>query len=55
MYNNKQKIEIIFLVFWALTSLTQNDVLQFQKSYVLPHMWTLDQRQTQQGDWALIT
>jgi hypothetical protein len=26
-----------------------------QKSYVLPHMWTLDQGQTQQGDWTLIT
>jgi hypothetical protein len=25
------------------------------KSYVLPHMWTLDQGQTQQGDWTLIT
>jgi hypothetical protein len=22
--------------------------------YVLPHMWTLDQGQTQQGDWTLI-
>jgi hypothetical protein len=27
-------------------SLAQKD----QKSYVLPHMWTLDQGQTQQGD-----
>jgi hypothetical protein len=26
-----------------------------QKSYVLPHMWTLDQGQTQQGDWTLST
>jgi hypothetical protein len=26
-----------------------------QKSYVLPPMWTLDQEQTQQGDWTLIT
>jgi hypothetical protein len=24
-------------------------------SYVLPHMQTLDQGQTQQGDWTLIT
>jgi hypothetical protein len=23
--------------------------------YVLPHMWTLDQGQTQQGAWTLIT
>jgi hypothetical protein len=23
--------------------------------YVLPRMWTLDQGQTQQGDWILIT
>jgi hypothetical protein len=28
---------------------------KIQKSYVLPHMWTLDQGQTQQGDWTLIT
>jgi hypothetical protein len=26
-----------------------------QKSYVLPHMWTLDQGQTQQGDWTMST
>jgi hypothetical protein len=26
-----------------------------KKSYVLPHMRTLDQWQTQQGDWTLIT
>jgi hypothetical protein len=26
-----------------------------QKSYVLPHMCTLDQGQAQQGDWTLIT
>jgi hypothetical protein len=26
-----------------------------QKLYVLPHMWTLDQGQTQQGAWTLIT
>jgi hypothetical protein len=26
-----------------------------QKSYVLLHMWTLAQGQTQQGDWTLIT
>jgi hypothetical protein len=26
-----------------------------QKSYVLPHMRTLDQEQTQQGDWTLST
>jgi hypothetical protein len=26
-----------------------------QKSYVLPHIRTLDQGQTQQGDWTLIT
>jgi hypothetical protein len=26
-----------------------------KKSYVLPHMQTLDQGQTQQGDWTLIT
>jgi hypothetical protein len=25
------------------------------KSYVLPHMWTLGQGETQQGDWTLIT
>jgi hypothetical protein len=25
-----------------------------QKSYVLPHMWTFNQGQTQQGDWTLI-
>jgi hypothetical protein len=23
--------------------------------YVLPHMWSLDQGQIQQGDWILIT
>jgi hypothetical protein len=32
-------------------SLAQKD----QKSYVLPHMRTLDQGQTQQGDWTLST
>jgi hypothetical protein len=26
-----------------------------QKSYVLPHRWTLDQGQTQQGDWTKST
>jgi hypothetical protein len=26
-----------------------------KKSYVLPHMWTLDQGQTQQGDWTMST
>jgi hypothetical protein len=26
-----------------------------QKSYVLPHMRTLDQGQTQQGDWTMST
>jgi hypothetical protein len=26
-----------------------------KKSYVLPHMWTFDQGQTQQGDWTLST
>jgi hypothetical protein len=26
-----------------------------KKSYVLPHMWTLDQGQTQQGDWTMNT
>jgi hypothetical protein len=30
------------------------DTTKDQKSYVLPHMWTLDQGQTQ-GDWTLIT
>jgi uncharacterized protein with NRDE domain len=25
------------------------------KSYILPHMRTLDQGQTQQGNWTLIT
>jgi hypothetical protein len=29
--------------------------LEDQKSYVLPHMRTLDQGQTQQGDRTLIT
>jgi hypothetical protein len=27
----------------------------YQKSYVLPHMWTLDQGQTQQWDRTLST
>jgi hypothetical protein len=31
------------------------EIMDLQKSYVLPHMWTLDQGQTQQGDWNLIT
>jgi hypothetical protein len=26
-----------------------------KKSYVLPHMWTLDQGQTQQWDWTMST
>jgi hypothetical protein len=26
-----------------------------KKSYGLPHMWALDQGQTQQGDWTLST
>jgi hypothetical protein len=26
-----------------------------QKSYVLPHMWTLDHGQTQQWDWTMST
>jgi hypothetical protein len=29
--------------------------LAHQKSYVLPHMQTLNQEKTQQGDWTLIT
>jgi hypothetical protein len=32
-----------------------SEVSLAQKSHVLPHMQTLDQGQTQQGDWTLIT
>jgi hypothetical protein len=28
---------------------------QKTKNHVLPHMWTSDQGQTQEGDWTLIT
>jgi hypothetical protein len=31
-------------------TLYKNRAAKDQKSYVLPHMWTLDQGQTQQGD-----
>jgi hypothetical protein len=36
-------------------SLKNNWVSKDQKSYVLPHMRTLDQGQTQQGDWTMST
>jgi hypothetical protein len=33
-----------------LENITLSEVPKDQKLYVLPHMWTLDQGQTQQGD-----
>jgi hypothetical protein len=38
-----------------LENIILSEVSLAQKSYVLPHMWTLDQGQTQQGDWTLST
>jgi hypothetical protein len=35
--------------------LSEVRLAQKTQSYVLPHMRTLDQEQTQQGDWTLIT
>jgi hypothetical protein len=35
--------------------LSEVSLAQRPKSYVLPHMLTLDQGQTQQGDWTLNT
>jgi hypothetical protein len=35
--------------------LSEISLAQKTKNHVLPHMWTLDQGQTQQGDWTLIT
>jgi hypothetical protein len=32
-----------------------SESIKDQKSYVLPHMWTLDQGQTQQWDWNVST
>jgi hypothetical protein len=41
-----------------LENIILSEVSQAQKTknhIVLPDMWTLDQQQTQQGDWTLIT
>jgi hypothetical protein len=38
-----------------LENIILSEVTKDQKSYVLPHMQTLDQGQTHQGDWTLIT
>jgi hypothetical protein len=40
-----------------LENISLREVSQAQKTknHVLPHMWTLDQGQTQGGDWTLIT
>jgi hypothetical protein len=38
-----------------LENIILSEVSLAQKSYVLPQMQTLDQGQTQQGDWTLIT
>jgi len=35
--------------------LSEVSLAQKTKSYILLHMWTLDQGQTQQGDWTLST
>jgi hypothetical protein len=43
------ELENIILSEVSLAQKTKN------QSYVLPHMWTLDHGQTQQGDWTLIT
>jgi hypothetical protein len=40
---------------FCVDSEPSKDGIKNQKSYVLPHMWTLDQGQTQQGDWTLST
>jgi hypothetical protein len=37
------------------TILREVSQAQKTKNHVFPHMQTLDQRQTQQGDWNLIT
>jgi hypothetical protein len=43
----------LFLKLYSSSYYSQNKDLI--KSYVLPHMQTLDQGQTQQGDWTLST
>jgi hypothetical protein len=35
--------------------LSEVSLAQKTKNHVLPHMWTLDQGQTQQGDWTMST
>jgi hypothetical protein len=50
---------LLFAGKWMeLENIILSEVSLAQKTknrYVLPHMWTLDQGQTQQGDWTLST
>jgi hypothetical protein len=36
-------------------TLSEVSLAQKTKNHVFPHMWTLDQGQTQQGDWTMST
>jgi hypothetical protein len=56
-YAAMKKNEILsFTGKWVqLENIILSEVSLAQKSYVLPHMQTLDQGQTQQRDWTLIT
>jgi hypothetical protein len=58
-YSAMKKNEILsFLSKWMeLENIVLSEVSQAQKTknHVLPHMWTLDQEQIQQGDWILDT
>jgi hypothetical protein len=57
-YSAMKKNEILsFASKWMeLENIILSDVSQAQKTknHILPHMQTLDQGQTQQGDWTLV-
>jgi hypothetical protein len=60
LYSAMKKNEILsFTSKWMeLENIILSKVSQVQKTnklYVLPHMRTLDQGQTQQGDWTSVT
>jgi hypothetical protein len=57
-YSAMKKNEILwFASKWVeLENIILSEVSLAQKTtYVLPHMWTLDEGQTQQGNWTLST